>query len=468
MGTPVFPGACSTSSAAVEEILTLVGDDVYNMTVSIRWVKHLEVHLQPVACKYLYEKIKLKNYTDQPMLLLLLKYMSEVPVGVLDDVRAELESDCDKIIDVLVGEIKKKDYRGAHCFEINRFELFNFFVPAIVRKLDLSSNVEDLLLLLKYFYDYSYDTEFSDTPFTLINTLYKTLEENALLDSEQAMHVWAFTKTSTSWWWSTLKKDSACKCGQLDDEVKKYTNALENLTKMKTKLFAYYQGHVEKQDKQKIKKMHDQNVYLYSIVPEFVTFYYKGDLKRAKKLIAASKSVQKYYHDENNLYQLHAEMARLKRLDTFDAFCVYSEVNRIFTSDSRSWLSLIDDCIKKLYAGTTCCVRLLLNSSNKRQLRVINKYFDEPLCLQRNEVFCACSSENKEEQPFCAVVDPQTTLTTFSVSFSGTVLKLDASALDGMSGVAENATQWMIKPVDQHHVKIFIEHGIYIRNFNFR
>lgn len=452
-------GAGGISSGAVEEILTLVGDDVDNMIKSMSWVTHLEADLQPVACEALYEKIKLKHYTDQPILMLpLFKYVSEVPVGLLDDVRSELESDCDTFIDAFVKTILKGDYKDdKNCQAIERFDLFGFLLPTLLRKLKVCSDVDGLLHLFKYFSHYRCQIGESSENATsiFICNLFDTLEEKAMLDSAQALLLYAFANSECWWWESDI--DSSCKCVQRDEKLKL---VLEKLSELKTRLYVHYQGYVENQDKQKIEDIYKRNERLRFMEPEFTTWYYNGDLKRAQNLLVASRSDGYNYHNGNFIELLHKEMVRLHRMETFDAFCMYNEAN-------NQGLSTIVDLssIKDMNLGTPNCVRVLLNSSSKdHQLRMVNKYFDEPLSYsqQKRGVFYCKSSEVEKGQLFWTFVDPDTSLTTFLFSFSDAVLKMDASVLDGKTRVASKGTQWMIKPIDDHHVKIFNSDGKYI------
>lgn len=50
-------------------------------------------------------------------------------------------------------------------------------------------------------------------------------------------------------------------------------------------------------------------------------------------------------------------------------------------------------------------------------------------------------------------------LATFSFKSGGTCRQLNASDPDGIALMAANGTEWKIKSVDEHHVKIFTEDG---------
>ena len=137
-------------------------------------------------------------------------------------------------------------------------------------------------------------------------------------------------------------------------------------------------------------------------------------------------------------------MCRLHHLDTFEAFCMYNEFQRHY-SDPRRFNP----------ANPPNCVRLLLNCSEQRQLLLFNKLFRAPLCLHQGKVFCFESQDDREQ--LCVVkVNPDTALATISFQSSeGSPCQLDTSDLGGLAKVTSTpGTQWMLKVVDRHHVKI--------------
>jgi hypothetical protein len=97
------------------------------------------------------------------------------------------------------------------------------------------------------------------------------------------------------------------------------------------------------------------------------------------------------------------------------------------------------------------CVDLLLSDSQK--LRLINKLCKAPLCVRQGNVLVCCDSQHVGEQLFTVTVDPDTALTTFSF------LSGHLAEQGGVAIVAEAGTRWMLKPIDENHVKIFTTDG---------
>lgn len=88
-----FPG--DISIGFVEEVMALVyvSNSLDNLTSAIKWAGYLDTELKYKAYETLYEKIKFKGLTDRPQTLLLRSRVKRLPVGVLDDIRSQL--DCD-------------------------------------------------------------------------------------------------------------------------------------------------------------------------------------------------------------------------------------------------------------------------------------------------------------------------------------------------------------------------------------
>jgi hypothetical protein len=264
----------TVSAVSVKEVLALVGDEE-NLINGIKWVEHLDAELQPAACEILYNSIRLKGHTDQPLLvLLLLKNVGNLPVGVLDDVRTQLEKHGNLFIDRFAEAIKKKDY--AMC--VNRDRAYDFSMPAIVSKFDIS-NVESILLLIDYnHYHIKFDPSLQNNIcLALVSSVFKALEKYQLLDTEQALHVWAHAKYIDI----TYRKISVENVYFLKPFYQTLINKLNN---MKNCLLVHYQQLIEDQDKHKFATLLKRNPGLRWISYDFVSWYYNGDLKRTRNL----------------------------------------------------------------------------------------------------------------------------------------------------------------------------------------
>jgi hypothetical protein len=122
------------------------------------------------------------------------------------------------------------------------------------------------------------------------------------------------------------------------------------------------------------------------------------------------------------------------------------------------FLSKVNVSLEQLKAKAPTCLRLLLwPEKDKTQLRLVNKFFDSPLCIQKQRVVC-CSARGEDEELLCsASVDPVKVLTSFSFDSDDSTLNLDAS--DGKTKISLGGTRWRLKAVDEHHVKICTDDG---------
>jgi hypothetical protein len=95
----------------VQEILVLVSNKPDGVASAVQWAGRLDVPLKRQAYEALYEQILLKDFFDQPEVMLALwKNINKLPVAILDGVRNHLRDDRSKIIERIVEGIKKKDY----------------------------------------------------------------------------------------------------------------------------------------------------------------------------------------------------------------------------------------------------------------------------------------------------------------------------------------------------------------------
>jgi hypothetical protein len=219
----------------------------------------------------------------------------------------------------------------------------------------------------------------------------------------------------------------------------------------------HYQKYVEHEDKQKIKTLHEQNFHFQSIVSDFVTFYYKqDDLSRVQTLLSAARATNFCTAIERILIQLHVEIFRSQQTQTFEAFRLFNEVKHYMTLNAREFDPKVNTSLEQLKAKAPSCLRLLLwPEKNENQLRLVNKFFDSPLCIQHEKVLC-CSADD-EELLCSATVDTVKVLTSFSFNSDDSSLNLGAS--DGTTKISLVGTQWRLKAVDEHHVKICTDDG---------
>jgi hypothetical protein len=451
-----FPGG--NSIAIVEEVLELVyvGDNLDNLTTAIKWVDKLDASLRPRAYRTLYEQVKFKRHTDQPQVLMLWRRIKMMPASaVLDSVLAQLDADFQRILEQIVEGIKKKDYslirKIDEMCDFKEGELvMNEVVTAIVSKFE-TCTMENVVLLVQF----SMMLRSFENSCYLIDALMKALEAGLLQDSEIAMQLWVHAKYTKEEQpnWDKVQKSTQKLC----------TNVLDKLTLYKLRYFRHYQRYVEDDDKQKIENLHHENWNLRSIVSDFVSWYYKKeDPTRVHNLLAIVNVIDDFEEIQRVLTQLHIEMVKFQQTNTFEAFCLYNMVkhNMLF-NNYESLQPKLKASFEQLKAKAPSCLRLLLwPKEDEKQLRLVNKFYDSPLCIQDEKVFCCSSQEDNDQEQLCSVsVEADTALTTYSFKCGDTRWKLDASDSDNVAKVTWTGTRWKLKPADEHHVQIFTDDG---------
>jgi hypothetical protein len=290
------------SVGLVQEILVFVGDELDSLTSAIKWAGRLDVPLKLRAYEALYEQFKFKNFTEQPEVLLLWKIFKDLPFGIEESVRKQVNADRDRIIERVVEGVQKKDYPLS--WRIQKIDpspkkdvFLNGIVIAVVAKFKLL-NVENTLLLVEY----SRGLPRVENSCYLISALMSALAFRNLLHSEQSLQLWSHAK---------YLKEEEPKWKDVQPDVQKLcTDALDQLQdKHKANMFMHYQKYFFDKDKLKIKKLHEQNWHLQSIVAEFVTWYFKKDeLSRVQTLLSAATASSLIDVIQRIFTQLHLEM----------------------------------------------------------------------------------------------------------------------------------------------------------------
>lgn len=236
-----------------------------------------------MACEALHRLINVKQ--DQPLVLLLLEKISQMPACVPS---AQLERDCCKIINLILSHITKENLNNVWDV-VKKLDVVDFFMPTIVRKFEIR-NVRCFLLLLQWALGDRFMSK--NTLCCLVHTLVRALEEHLLLDSLQALYLWASAK---------FVKDEMRNDSELDflgHEL--FVVALDKLAKRKSGLFQLYQQYIEGKSQHNLKSLHTQFPHLRTIVPEFITWYFdEDDSVKSLNILSAARSVTPNEHGGN-------------------------------------------------------------------------------------------------------------------------------------------------------------------------
>ena len=432
----------------VKEILRLLYVDVKDLAGAIAFVEKIREEFRQVAYEALYENVRHEGHTEMPEILLLQRSMILADEG---ETMKQVDEDCNKIVDRIVEGVKTKNYELSK--EIIRScgsSILNGKMTSIVEKVHSAGTLEDTLLLIKF--SQGLVSEIS-TQCTLIQVLLEVLNSKNFLQSIHGMHLWSHAMR-------VRMSDNFPTAG----DQEKCLFACNELSKNKEVYFEIYRSYVENPDGNKIGALHqDVNRQIYTVCADFVLFYYDGDMKKASTLLVAARNSNNYQAAGCILGPLHKKMAELKQLGTVQVFEIFTMVKYYKSGGNYSEVKSSTKLLfEELQAKAPPCLRLLLwPEPAGAKFRLVNKFFNFPLSSSNTKVLCGLPADRKEEQMWSTEVDLETSLVTFTIQDGN----LSSDLSDGTLCLAQDqSSKWRVKPVDEHHVKIFLQDA---GNFNF-
>jgi hypothetical protein len=109
---------------------------------------------------------------------------------------------------------------------------------------------------------------------------------------------------------------------------------------------------------------------------------------------------------------------------------------------------------EELKAKAPPCLQLLLwPEPAGAKFRLINKLFNFPLSFSASKVFCCPTENQNDDQLWSAEVDLSKDLTSFKVQGSS----VNFGLLHMMTVSSDKGTEWKIKAVDEHHIKLYFD-----------
>jgi hypothetical protein len=367
------------------------------------------------------------------------------PGTILDGIMRHVDSACRKIIRRIVEGIKEKDY-SISIYVTKQLEVavLTDNIGRIVQEFS-SASLENTPLLIEYA---SRVLNISDVCF-FIDAFLKELEKRQLLDSNAGMHLWAYAKF--------IKEEQANWPNVASSSQNLCTDAIEKLSVNREKFFRHYQIYVEDPDKQKIKDLHQSSPHLLVIVRDFVLFYYNVDLARTQNLLAAANAIVDHVVVSRILSQLHEQIVNNYQQKSFEAFRLFNEVNRCMNlSTFNSSKHYVKKAFEQLKEKAPLSVRQLLWHEGSTHLLLVNKFYNASLGVQEdnNSVVCFDSADDRyNNQTWTVAIDEVTSLLT--LTHEQKKLQLMGQGNESTVRLAEAGEKWMVKAVDEHHLKIF-------------
>lgn len=422
---------------------------------AIYFVKRVHSKYKRELYVELYEQIKQQDLLRAPEMLLLQRdiwYMQATAGTIFKEVVNQVQAYCSHIISNIRSGMSVNDYSiSVHIVESIDSTLLNDNMEDIAISI-FSGSLKSIFQLIEY----SINLPHIENNCYLIEALMKELEnpERKLsLDSEFAMHIWAHAKYFTlhpKW----LKVDA--------NMQKLCTDVIKKLSANKQKFYEIYQKYVEEQYNyhEKIRDLHENNPHLESIVSDFVSFYYNGNVGRTQNLLTATRAVTKFVAVGRILTQLHAEMHKRKELSSFEAFRLFTEAARRMSFSSFDNLEPTEKNIfEHLKNVCPANIRQLLWDETVSRWILLNKRTDLQLIV--STIFNKVELENiyPNDMPtgcWNVLIDTDTSLLSFSPR-----LEEELNFLNGSAVISLTQEKLMIKAVDERHIQIYNEKGWY-------
>jgi hypothetical protein len=240
---------------------------------AIRFVERFREEFHQEAYEALYEDVCLKEHTEMPEILLLQRNMRRI-LDAGSETMKQLNEDCKKIEDRIVEEIRADECQlSTKLIESTGKSIFLEKLVSIVEEVHFAGTVEETLWLIKF----SQKLPLISISCAIICTLFKVLRAKNLLETIQAMHLWAHLR-------SLMKEKNFSNVDRIDQM--KCTSTCIELDKNKELYFKIYQEYVEHPFERKVEALYDNNIDLESIQSDFVNFYTTVIMELLKKLVS--------------------------------------------------------------------------------------------------------------------------------------------------------------------------------------
>jgi hypothetical protein len=435
----------------VIEIFGLGPENLKQLQYAIGFTRRVNARFQPEVYKALYENIKLHNLTIESEMLLLQRNLRQEqdPGALLADVKNQIDEDCRLIIRRIVKEVETND-NSISTYIVDSIEcaLLNANMKNIIEGF-YDGTIERILLLFQY------STRLPiQTKCFLIDALLKVFEKQQSLESLQAMYLWAYAKNvleeEQSWSQVAASDQNLC------------TDAIDKLSSNKHKFFQNFQKFILFPDKHKICDMHSIPWESTSIVRDFVSFYYNGDVERTKNLLTAAIENKLSYTAGRILRQLYEELKISTQLKSFEAFRLFNAVKiSMSCSNFNSQTDNMRLPYEQLKEMAPEWVRQLLWQDNISQFQILSK---RKIGLQlfavekdKYQLKWKPAEETHAEGGWWVKVDPETSLVTFSLPCG-----LNLGLEKGKANLGYSKYQFMIRGAadDDLHFQMFSLEGV--------
>jgi hypothetical protein len=293
------------------------------------------------------------------------------------------------------------------------------------------ATVENTLLLV----DFASEAPYLELLLELVVWATEELHKQRLLRSEQSMHIWTLAHS--------LRSDP----GLSEIRPELFEAAFHTLHEHHEAFVRiFYRRYVDSPDGTLFGRMHRRNPVLCALLLQFASVYFDGSWERTRRLLVAARELESF----EVVGHLLSRMGRCTRPDTFEAFQICVLANQRLASEEFEPQSAETKALfQQLLLQAPGCVRLLLDT---HPFQLVNKFTGTPLCNTGGP-----SAPEGQATPLS--LRP---LASLRVKLLAVQLQLELGPVrpDGSLGASvHDGTEWMVRPHDQHHVRIHSEKG---------
>lgn len=430
------------------ELLLLSYSDIENLRHVINFLKCIKHGtLAATGVVTVYEEMKFKSQTGHGEILMLQQEFGTL-VELPRAIKTQIDADCEKVVGRIVQDIANKEYAfSKYISESLGRRVLNTVIPLVIERFfSIFSGTVDEILLLIY---YSQNLDNVLHTFEIVKNTEAKLKSFGLLNSEQAMHLWIHATNKLR-----IK---------IDFNLGKNFSLLKNqyLSTQKNAYFQIYQSYLEGV-KGNYEQLHSINSDLEEILVEFTSFYYDGSFDRTNQLISASMKLKSLKANGYILNTLYTAMEKNKNVHSFNAFKIF---HRLRLLDEIATEEYTQELQELRYKVPRCIIRLLWGDT-KKNIRIINKFYREPLCTEEFDT-CVVSwvpGDLQKNQVWSLDLDKKTSLAKFTHILKVENLGIGVVFQNNYAAVSTRGEDWMLKHADDEYFKIYSPGG---KNFGF-
>ena len=417
-----------TTLSTVQNVLQLVYLDAENLTSAIEFVTKCEPdEVLLGAFKALIGAVTFRKHTDKIEMLLLQKSIVDLGIPrlatktrdkVLSQMILKVDADCYQIHHRVLAEFENNDLSLANQIA-SRFgtQLLDRTLSKVVEIFFMDS-METILQLIKV----SQQLPHTTTRCSLVHAIHLQIHNFGIKDNFDKAHLWAHARAV---------------------QEEEQFNEVELVTRMNldSTVLALFK---ECKNNEEILRSYPPNRDFVWPVAHLAVERLKGNVHQMQM------SLQECAVDNHEVLACILCLLLREKVQkhSYEEFCIFFKARQLTEMAEGPLRSL-----GRLLTEIPSCLRhLLWFDSNSRGFQIVNKFFQQPLCILNSKVFVGA-----EQQLWGVDIEPTTCLATLQLKTAGDAQLI---AQDGEVCYSEGQKAgWKIKVADDLHVKFYSEKG---------